>query len=244
MAENYKLYYWPNIPGRGEFVRLVLEEGAAEYQDVARMPQSDGGGVGAVLALHRGETGGHPAFAPPVLQFRDRFIAQTANICRFLGERLGLAPESETGRLEANQLFLTVADLVSEAHDVHHPLATSLYFEEQKEEASKSAKLFLQHRLPRFFAYFVRVLEHSGGPWLCGNALSYADLGLFQTLRGLHFAFPRAFAAEIAEAPVLQDLADRVAARPNTAQYLSSDRRMAFNQQGIFRYYPELDLVD
>ena len=33
---RYELYYWPSIQGRGEFIRLTLEEAGADYVDVAR----------------------------------------------------------------------------------------------------------------------------------------------------------------------------------------------------------------
>ncbi len=241
MPTPYELYYWPNIPGRGEFVRLVLEEAGAPYVDVARRPRADGGGIEAVIAFYAGKHEGHPIFAPPVLKHGDRVLAQTAAICDFLGRRHGLTPDDEVGAAHALELQLTVADLVLEAHDTHHPLGAALYYEDQKPEAKRRAAQFTGERLPRFFGYFERVLRHHGGDWLVGSAISHADLSLFQALEGLEYAFPRAYARAIADAPGLLAHRERVRTRPRIAAYLASERRMAFNEDGIFRRYAELD---
>lgn len=243
MSRTYELYYWPPLPGRGEFVRLILEDAGVPYLDVGRLPEEEGGGVEAILRVYRGEGEGHPAFAPPVLKAGELVLAQMPNICLYLARRHGLAPEGETGWLLANQLQLTLADLVNEVHDTHHPLGVSLYYEDQKPAAKQRSKLFLEQRLPRFLRYFARVLEHNGGEVLVGDRVSYVDLSLFFVLRGLEYAFPRAFARQSAEVPQLLALRDRVAARPGIAAYLASPRCLPFNEDGIFRHYPELDLA-
>ena len=237
----YELYYWPEIPGRGEFVRLVLEEAGAAYVDVGRRPRREGGGMEAVVAYWAGQREGHPIFAPPVLKQGDFVLAQTAAICHFLGRRHGLAPDDEPGSLHALELQLTIADLVGEVHDTHHPIAASLYYDDQKPEAQRRAAHFVGERLPRFLGYFERVLERNGGDVLVGTSVSHADLSLFQALEGLAYAFPRAFAHASEVTPGVLALRDRVRARPRIAAYLASDRRLAFNQEGIFRCYPELD---
>jgi glutathione S-transferase len=233
----YELYYWPSIQGRGEFVRLALEEGAVEYIDVARDERH--GGVGALTRLLNDEAG-HPPFAPPFLKAGRLLIGQTANILLFLGARHGLAPASEAGRLWVNQLQLTMSDLLVEVHDTHHPIAASLYYDDQKPEAARRAEIFLKLRLPKHLGYYERVLERQGR-WLGGSKLSYADLSLFQVIEGLKFAFPRAMERQGKGHPRLLDLHQRVAQRPRIAAYLASARRIAFNSQGIFRHYPELD---
>jgi glutathione S-transferase len=238
----YELYYWPEIPGRGEFVRLVLEEAGVPYLDVARQPPAEGGGVEAVVAFYAGGHAGHPVFAPPVLKQGDFVLAQTAAICDFLGRRHGLAPADEAGAAHALELQLTIADLVGEVHDTHHPISAALYYEQQKAAAKKRAAHFGGERLPRFLGYFERVLRENGGGVLVGNALSHADLALFQALEGLAYAFPRAFASASAALPGVSALRERVRARPRIAAYLASERRLPFNEQGIFRHYPELDL--
>jgi glutathione S-transferase len=237
----YSLYYWPEIPGRGEFVRLVLEEAGAPYVDVARLPRERGGGVEAVIAFYEGRNEGHPIFAPPVLTQGDLVLAQTAAICHFLGLRHGLAPQGEAGRAHALELQLTIADLVGEVHDTHHPISAALYYEDQKAAAKQRAAHFVGERLPRFLGYFERVLRHGGAGWLVGASLSHADLSLFQALEGLACAFPRAFARASQAAPGVLALRERVRTRPRIAAYLASERRLPFNQQGIFRHYPELD---
>jgi glutathione S-transferase len=237
----YELYYWPNIPGRGEFVRLVLEEAGVPYVDVGRRPRNEGGGVEAVVAYWAGKSPGHPVFAPPVLKHGELVLAQTAAICHFLGRRHGLAPRDEAGEAHALELQLTIADLVDEVHDTHHPLSAALYYEDQKPEAKRRAAHFVKERLPRYLGYFERVLERNGGGVLAGTALSHADLSLFQVLEGLAYAFPRAFARASEATPGVLALRERVRARPRIADYLASERRMAFNQEGIFRRYPELD---
>jgi glutathione S-transferase len=242
---TYQLYYWPGIPGRGEFVRLALEEAAAPYVDVARTS----GGMAAMLRVLNGRRAGaglhgeHLPFAPPFLQAGRRLIGQTANIRLFLGGRHALAPSGEDGRLWTHQLQLTIADFVGEAHDTHHPVASGLYYRDQKPEARRRAADFLRNRVPKFLGYFERVLTMNprGSRFLAGGRLTYADLSLFQVLSGLRYAFPRATAKAERQHRRVTALHARVAARPRIAAYLASTRRIPFNEDGIFRHYPELD---
>ena len=220
---SYRLYYWPSIQGRGEFVRLALEDAGAGYDDVARGPR---GMEEMETQMER-----HHVFAPPFLVHGKAVVAQTANILFYLGPRLRLAPKSEAGRLWLHQQQLTIADWVVEVHDVHHPIGSGLYYEDQKREARRRAADFRENRLPKFLRYF-ETLERPRG-------FSYLDLSLFQMIEGLRYAFPRAM--KKMRYPNLQALHGRVAARSRLAAYLSSERRIAFNRQGIFRHYPELD---
>lgn len=244
MAEPYQLYYWPILQGRGEFVRLVLEEAEAHYVDVARMPEAEGGGFEPLLALVRGDRPGHPPYAPPILVHGELVLAQSAAICAYLGERHVLAPDDPGGRKLALQLQLTIGDVSDEAHNTHHPISATLYYEDQKEAAHLAATKFRKERLPNFLAYFERVLRRSGGPWLMGEAITYPDLSLFQLLEGLRYAFPRGFAEAASTTPSILALRDRVAERPRIADYLASPRRLPFNEHGVFRHYPELDSDD
>jgi glutathione S-transferase len=239
---RYELYYWPGIQGRGEFVRLALEDAGAEYVDVARRPENEGGGVAAMQGLMQ-SPGVHipPPYAPPFLKAGDLIIAQTANILLYLGPRLGLVPAEESARWWANQLQMTIMDAVKEVHDTHHPIASSLYYEDQKPEAVRTSAIFLSVRLPKYLGYFERVLEGAAGDGLLGANLSYADLSLFQFVLGLRYAFPNAMRKVEPGVPRVAALAARLAARPRLAAYLASPRRIPFNEQGIFRRYPELD---
>ncbi|MET1084593.1 MAG: glutathione S-transferase [Burkholderiales bacterium] len=240
---RYELYYWPDIQGRGEFVRLALEEAGADYVDVARMPSRRGMGVPALVRFLESRTIEHPPFAAPFLKTGDRVIGQTANILLFLGPRLGIAPRAEGERLWAHQLQLTIADFVTEIHDTHHPIASSLYFEDQKPEAKRRTTDFLRERMPKFLAYFERVLERNPrrGGYMVGGRLSYVDLSIFQVVAGLRYAFPNGMTRAESDCPGLIALHDRVAARPSIAAYLASDRRVPFSEADIFRRYPELD---
>lgn len=233
----YELYYWPSIPGRGEFVRLVLEEAGARYVDVAREP----GGMGAMMRLLGRDAGRFAPFAPPFLRAGKLVVSQTANVCAFLAARHGLVPKDAASRAYALGLQLTIADLVGEVHDTHHPIAGSLYYEDQKREAKKRAAAFVGERLPKFLGYFERVVKRGGGAHLLGRRFSYVDLALFQVMEGLDYAFPRAQACLAPRVRLLRALRDRVAERPRIAAYLASPRRLPFNQDGIFRRYPELD---
>ena len=237
----YELYYWPTIQGRGEFIRLALEEAGADYRDIARLPERKGQGMPAMLACLDGDNTPHAAYAPPVLRDGDVLIGQTTNILLYLGRRLGLAPRAESGRLWLNQLQLTMADWLTEVHDTHHPLSMNQYYDEQKQAALQRSADFRATRLPKFLDYFTQVLLNSRGQYLLGARLTYGDLSLFQMLAGLHYAFPQAMARLAPAYPALQELHDTVAARPNIASYLQSTRRIAFNEEGIFRHYPELD---
>jgi glutathione S-transferase len=236
---TYELFYWPGIPGRGEFVRLALEDAAAEYADVARQP----GGMARMKALLADKALAVPPFAPPFLRHGELVIAQTAHILHYLGPRHGLAPADEAGALHVQQVQLTIMDAVAEAHDTHHPVGADLYYEDQQAEALRRAKGFREQRLPKFLGWFETVLRHNPARsgWLVGAACSYADLSLFQLVEGLRYALPRASAQALAKAPRVGALRDAVAARPRIAAYLASPRRIAFNEQGIFRHYPKLD---
>jgi glutathione S-transferase len=241
----YELYYWPGLPGRGEFIRLLLEEAGAAYVDVARLPEDRGGGAGAITRLLRGEGSGLLPLAPPILRHGELTIAQVANICLYLGPRHGLAPTDEAGRLAAHQLQLTIADLVGEIHDTHHPIAVGRYYEQQKVAARERAGFFLEQRLPRFLGYFEKVLGRNAagdGEVLVGGSLGYVDLSMFHVLEGLAYAFPNAYARSEPAIPGLNALRRRIRERPRIAAYLASDRRIEFNERGIFRHYAELDL--
>lgn len=238
---TYELYYWPTIQGRGEFVRLALEEAAAPYVDVAR-ESGDKKGMRAMLTLLDGSEVARPPFAPPFLKAGRLLIGQTANILMYLGPRHRLAPANEAGRLWAHQLQLTIADFVGEIHDTHHPIGSSLYYEDQKAEAARRAEDFRKNRAPKFLGYFETVLANNGaGKHLVGGTLSYPDLSLFQVVAGLRYAFPRMMRRLERKLPHVAALHDRVAARPRIAKYLASDRRLPFSEEGIFRHYPELD---
>ncbi len=234
---RYQLFYWPSIQGRGEFIRLALEEAGAPYVDVARRKH----GMKAMMAILGGETPGLVPFAPPFLRSGELVIAQTANILQYLGPRHGLSPKDEAGRLAVHQLQLTLSDVVGEVHDTHHPIAGSLYYEDQKPAAKKRSRAFVKERLPKLLGYFERVLEKGGGEHLVGAALTYVDLSMFQVLAGLGYAFPKAMARLEPTVPRLAALRGRVAARPKIAAYLRSKRRLPFNEDGIFRHYAELD---
>nr|WP_296749894.1 glutathione S-transferase [Thioalkalivibrio sp.] len=234
---RYELYYWPSIPGRGEFVRLALEESGADYLDVARDDMQK------MLDVLADSSQPRPPFAPPFLRAGQQVIAQTANILHFLGPRLGLVPESEPTRLWIHQLQLTVEDLVVDVHETHHPAGAGLYYDEQKQEAKRRAAYFTRDRAPELLGYFETVLARNPGGrgHMVGRTLTYADLSMFQVVAGLRYAFPRMMARLEPSIPRLVSLHDRVARRPNVAAYLDSARRIAFNEDGIFRRYPELD---
>ncbi len=235
---RYELYYWPTIQGRGEYVRLALEDAGADYTDVARRS----GGESRMMAMMQARAG-TPPFAPPFLKAGNLVIAQTANILLYLGARHGVAPKAEAGRLRVHQLQLTIADFVVEIHDTHHPIGVGLYYEDQRPAAKKRTGEFLKERVPKYLGYFERLVAHSGGPYLNGRRLCYADLSLFQIVEGLRYAFPNYTKRFERKIPGLIALHDRVAARPNIKAYMSSGRRIPFNDDGIFRHYKALDLV-
>ena len=240
----YELFYWDGLQGRGEFVRLALEEAGADYVDVARSKKA-GHGTKALIALLEGDALAVPPFAPPFLHDGDIVVSHAANILLYLGPKLGLAPDGEAARHVAHGLQLTITDCVAEVHDTHHPIAAGDYYEDQKEAALARAGDFLRNRMPKYLSYFERVLTRNpqGPGHIVGNRLSYVDLSLFQLFAGLRYAFPNSTGRLSTVYPSLAALHDAVAARPNIAAYLASGRRIAFNQSGVFRHYPELDLL-
>ena len=234
---RYQLYYWPMIQGRGEYVRLALEDAGADYTDVARR----GNGMAAMMKMTEAKKG-TPPFAPPFLKAGNLVIGQTANILLYLGARHGLAPKAEAGKLWVHQLQLTIADLVLEIHDTHHPLGPSLYYEDQRAPAKKRTEEFWKERVPKYLGYFEALLKANGGAYVTGRRVTYVDLSLFQIVEGLRYAFPKRMKAFEKNIPGLVALRDRVAARPNIRAYLESERRIPFNEEGIFRRYKALDL--
>lgn len=239
----YELYYWPGIQGRGEFVRLALEDAGARYVDVALVSEEEGGGVPAMMRFLEGDDVPRPPFAPPFLKAGRLLIGQTANILLYLGSRLDLAPRDEAGKLWTHQLQLTIADFIVEIHDTHHPIGGGLYYEQQKAPAKRRAKDFIENRLPKFLGYFERVLERNAtaGAGMVGAKTTYADLSLAQVIAGLRYAFPIASRRELRRCPRLRNLHDGVFARPAVARYVASGRRLPFNDDDLFRRYPELD---
>lgn len=241
-GKPYELFYWPGIPGRGEYVRLALEEAGAPYVDVARARET---GMDEMIGLLEGEGTKRPAFAPPFLRDGRTMIGQTSAILFYLGPRLSLAPASEAGALWTHQLQLTIADLVTEAHDVHHPVGVGLYYEDQKKESARRAAEFRTARIPKFLDYFEAVLAANGAtkakPLLVGKSLTYADLSLFHTVEGLEYAFPKTTGRLMRGRPLVSSLRKAVKKRPRIKAYLASARRQPFNENGIFRHYPALD---
>ena len=236
---RYELYYHPTVQGRGEFVRLALEEAGADYVDVAR--RKGNAGVPAMMKIIEDKRSTRPPFAPPFVKVGKLIVAQTANILFFLGPRLNLSPRDEVGRLWAHQLQLTITDLVVEIHDSHHPITSWLYFEEQRAAARRRTKDFWRYRVPKFLGYFERILKKNGGRFLVGRRLTYVDLSIFQIIEGLRYAFPKRMKRFEKKVPGLVALHDRVAARPRMKAYLASPRLIAFSQWGIYRCYKELD---
>ncbi|OHV84822.1 glutathione S-transferase [Rhizobium sp. LCM 4573] len=235
----YELYYWDGIQGRGEFVRLALEEAGARYVDVARGSR----GTATMMDYIHGRHGFDMPFAPPFLKDGDLVISHVANILHYLGPKLGLLPEDEKSRWFAHGLQLTITDFVTEVHDTHHPLGSDDYYEDQKEAAKLRATNFLKYRLPKFMGYFNRVVaaNPAGNGHAVGDRLTHVDLSLFQLAEGLAYAFPHATRNFERDYHHLGRLRDMVRNRPNIAAYLRSDRRLSFNESGIFRHYPELD---
>jgi len=232
---HYELYYWTGIQGRGEFIRLALEDAGVAYTDMARVH-----GDGIITPFLEGKADGAQPFAPPFLKAGRMMVAQVSAILDFLGPTLDLVPQAASRRIQALQLQLTIADLVAEVHDTHHPIAASMYYEDQTQEAKARAAAMRAERLPKFLGHFEHVVKANGGRHPLREH-SYVDLSLFQLLSGLDYMFPRRMQALWPTLPLLRALKDRVETRPNIAAYLASERRLAFNTNGIFRHYPELD---
>jgi glutathione S-transferase len=243
---GYELFYWPGIQGRGEFVRLAFEATGTPYLDVARLPSSRGRGMRALMRLLEEPGPWLTPLGPPALRHGKILVAHTAAILQYLGPRLGLVPRDEASRLRAHQIQLTITDLVAEVHQTHHPVAGSLYYEDQKSEAARCAAAFVRERIPMYLGYLDGALDSNPGGrgrWLVGRGLTYPDLSTFQVVEGLRYAFPNAMARHGRRVPRLAELHDRVAALPRIREYLASERRLPFNESGIFRRYPELDVV-
>jgi glutathione S-transferase len=232
---SYDLWYWPDIQGRGEFVRLVLEGAGIAYRDRARED-----GAEALVKDLAARKGFRP-FAPPYLVDGDFAIAQVAHILAWLTDKHALGSGDLATDLQLIQLQLTVTDAVAEVHDVHHPVGADKYYHEQKDEALRAAASFRNARMPRYLGYFESALGVNGGPFVLGAKWSHVDTSLFQLVEGLTYAFPLRMAALKPDYPRLHAVRDAVATIDGIAAYLASGRRIPFNEDGIFRHYPELD---
>lgn len=237
----YELHYWPTIPGRGEFVRLALEASGTPYLDMART--DEGAGLERSRKLMNDRRLAHPPFAMPFLKDGDIVVAQVAAILQYLAPTLKLVARNEQARIWTHQIQLTLADLVAEVHATHHPLSSGLTYGEQRDAAAHAARAFCGERLPKYLGWLESVVARNPGGqrYLVGGKLSYADLSLFQVIEGLAYAFPRASASVFRRTPHLLKIRDRVASLPRVAAYVRSERRLPFNEDGIFRHYPELD---
>jgi glutathione S-transferase len=243
---TYELFYWPGIQGRGEFVRLAFEDAGVPYDDVGRRPEEEGGGVAAIERLLEEPGPWLTPLGPPALRHGKVVVAQTAAILQYVAPLLDLVPRDEASRRRAHQIQLTIADLVAEVHETHHPVAVSLYYEDQRREAARRSAAFVRERIPLYLGYLDRALDSNPrgrGRWLVAGRCGYVDLSAFQAIAGLRYAFPRAMRRHERRFPRLGALHDAVAARPRLAAYLASERRLPFNEHGIFRHYPELDLA-
>lgn len=238
MQTDYRLFYWNGIQGRGEFVRLAFEDAGIAYDDVGRHDEE------ALARVLEPSLESLTPFALPVLHHHNGdhtvVVSHTAAILHYIAPRIGVIPDDEASRMRAHQIQLTITDLLAEVHDTHHPIATSLYYEDQKSEAKKRAHAFVHERLPKYLRYFERALE--GNAWLVGERCSYVDLSLFQVITGLRYAFPKAMSVHEPSFPTLTALHDAVEDRPHIARYLESKRRLALNDHDLFRHYPELDM--
>mgnify|MGYP000681129244 CR=1 FL=1 len=232
---TYDLWYWPTIPGRGEFVRLALEAAGVAYRDRAREDGAD-----ALIADMEARAGIRP-FAPPYLADGDFAIAQVAHILAWLADRHDFGAGELDRDLELIMLQLTVTDIVAEVHAVHHPIAGSLYYDDQKDEARQAAAHFRDERIPKFCAYFEDALGANEGAFVLGKKWSHVDTSLFQLVEGLRYMFPQRMKSVESNYPKLIACRDAVAGLEGVAAYSTSDRRIAFNADGIFRHYPELD---
>ncbi len=231
----YELWYWPSIQGRGEFVRLALEAAGIGYRDRAREE-----GAEALLADMASRTPRAP-FAPPYLALNGTTIAQVANILMYLGERHDLLPSGMAERLWVHQLQLTVTDFVAEIHNVHHPIGSGAYYDEQQPEAARNAEQFRADRMPKFLDYFEEAAKAGSERWTIDGRWTPVDTSIFQLIEGLRYMFPKRMATLAERYPALMRVHHSVRALPGIDAYLNSERRLPFNEDGIFRHYPELD---
>lgn len=233
---SYDLWYWPGIPGRGEFVRLALEAAGVSYRDRARE-----GGVETLVDDMERRSGIRP-FAPPYLVTEnDLCIGQTAHILTWLSDRHGFGSDDEPTALTLIQLQLDIADMVEEVHTTHHPIATSEYYKDQKDAAKARAVDFRANRIPKYLNHFEAALNAHDGPFVTGEKWSHVDTSLYQLLRGLKYAFPQSMDERKDEYPGLHACRDAIGKLQNIVSYAASDRALPFNEDGIFRRYPELD---
>ncbi|MCB2067741.1 MAG: glutathione S-transferase [Erythrobacter sp.] len=232
---SLELWYWPEIPGRGEFIRLFCAAGEIDYVDMARVENAD------ALVEHMHALEGMRPFAPPYIVDGDVVIGQTPLILQYLSDREGLGSGEMEVDLKLFQLQMDIADFVQEVHSVHHPIASELHYADQMAEAFDRAQNFRANRLPKYLIHFDNALAANGGPFSLGQQWSHVDTSLFQVMEGLDYMFPNYMAAMQGSWPYLEGLQGAVPEIDGLADYLASEERIEFNENGIFRHYEELD---
>ncbi|MCP9223786.1 glutathione S-transferase [Erythrobacter sp. LQ02-29] len=243
MSAPYDLWYWPSIQGRGEFVRLYLAALGVAWRDRART--GDAQDLMEDMEA-REQSDDFAPYAPPYLVVREGddagfAIAQVAHILAFLTDRHDRGTGDLKTDLHLIQLQLTITDIVAEVHNVHHPVSGGLYYDDQKDAAKRAAEGFRQERVTKYFDHFETALGKRNGPYMLGEAWSHVDTSLFQLVEGLRYAFPQRMAAIESDYPRIVACRDAVAKIEGVTRYLDSEERIAFNEDGIFRHYPELD---
>ena len=228
-----QLWYWPDIPGRGEFIRVALEAAEVEYADMAREK-----GAEALLEDMASRSGIAP-LAPPYIIDGDLCLGQTAHILAVLADRYGFGAGELATDLQLIQLQLDVSDIVAEVHAVHHPISGALYYRDQMDAAYEAAQHFRETRIPKYLDHFEQALAVNCGPCVLGDHWTHVDTSLFQLLEGLDYMFPSRM-AEL-DYPRLALCREAVMEIDGIDAYLGSERRLAFNEDGLFRHYPELD---
>ena len=176
---------WDGVPGRAECIRLLFEYTGTPYEELkdnstlmTRIVDPEIVGIPPnlwppVLELPNGKWLGQTGVIM-------NYLSPKLGLAGYAKDDTDL-DEDEKVFLSAktSQLVFTALDLLvevsavdsrrpvhglcimscSQAHNVHHPVSTNLYYEDQKAEALRAAEQFRASRLPKYMQHFQSVLE-------------------------------------------------------------------------------------
>lgn len=228
---EFKLFYWPGMLGRGEFMRLLFHETQTPYEEVFKDKSFE-------EAKQMGYGRGKKHFAFPVIEHGDIVLSQTPVICRYLGKKLDhgrLYPKTEKDRLQAEVLMAGVVDVVEEGCRAWHPIDYNATYDSQKEQAKPFIEYYKKKRLPRWLDFFETTLKdnysENGELVFVGKQISWVDLCIFHFVDGNMLECPELFNDK--QNIHLKKFHQAIRDRPNIKTWYYSDARPK-NTQTIF----------
>ena len=202
----YRLFYWEKR-GRGEQIRLLLNELGQEYEDVY-VPMNE-----EFMKLKRQGPGTLYFGSVPMLEDGDFKLAQGPVIMNYLGRKHGLMPADLQPAAKTEAMVVGAEDM---------RMAYFRLLGDGREE--KQAKFVGGAWNDRWLSAWSGLIELNGDTgYLVGSTLTQADLAVWDALDAIITWIDGATFASFAR---VQKFYESIKARPAIASYLASDRRI------------------